>query len=110
MGLRQIECEEDGVGYGAFVCTHLFAARRATGDGRVGFCSQEPTPENPWPDAWCFTCDEHLDATGGEWTDENANEIVLVCNQCYGRIRANNDVDNDEWPTFDFPPPVDLQQ
>jgi hypothetical protein len=107
--LRQILCEEDGVGYAAFICRHLFDARRAAGDGRVGFCSQIPTLEDPWPDAWCLACDEHLEATGGEWTDENAKEIALVCNQCYERIRADNDIDNDEWPIFEVPPPVSHQ-
>jgi hypothetical protein len=108
MGFTQIDCEEHGVGYAAFVCRHLFDARRLTGEGRVGFCSQEPTTENPWPDAWCFACDEHLDATGGEWTDENAQEIAMVCNQCYERIRTNNDLNNDEWPSFEVTPTADL--
>ena len=106
MELKQIDCEEDGVGYAAFVCRHLFDARRATVDSRVGFRSEEPISDDPWPDAWCLACEEHLAATGGEWTDENANEIAMVCHRCYQRIRANNDLDQRTWPTFDTPPPV----
>jgi hypothetical protein len=64
--------------------------------------SAEPSPDNPWPDGWCFACNEHLDATGGDWTDDNGDfaDIKVVCHRCYERIRATNDVDEDDWPTF----------
>jgi hypothetical protein len=103
-----VRCAQDGVGYGAFVCQHLFAAGDATGEERVGFCSDDPTRENPWPDAWCYACDERFEADGEVWTDEGAEAagISLVCHHCYERIRTNNDLDNDDWRTFDVPAPV----
>jgi hypothetical protein len=71
MSLEVVRCERDGEGWAAFVCQHLLAAMDAKGAERVGFCSDEPTRENPWPDAWCFACDERFVANGEKWTDDD---------------------------------------
>jgi hypothetical protein len=99
---RLVECAVDGVGQATFICRHLReAGDRADGAERVGVASADPTPDNPWPDAWCAACDDHLMATGGTWTEENEVEIVMVCHRCYERIRAANDVDGRTWERFE---------
>lgn len=79
----KIACAEDGEGYEAFVCKHLFE------NPAQQWYSREPSSENPWPDAWCGACDKVF-MRDGEWTDENSAciEIKLICHHCYERRRA----------------------
>jgi len=76
------------------MCAYLLAASAAVGEERVGGVSDKPSPENPWPDAWCFKCDEHLDATGanGRTTTATFADIKPVGHRCYEGIRATNDL------------------
>ena len=69
-----------------FVCTHLLG--EAAG---LGFNRDEPTPENPFPDAWCDDCELIRSAHGG-WNDESQElaKISLLCAGCYERTRIRN--------------------
>lgn len=74
------ECEE------TFVCSHL--VDEAAG---LGFNRDEPTKENPFPDAWCDDCELIFAAHDG-WTDESSKltKIVMLCSGCYERARIRN--------------------
>ena len=79
----KILCSQDGEGYTTFVCRHLHE------NPRQEWHSREPTPDNPWPDAWCAKCDEAFMQTG-QWTDENSGctDIQIICNFCYERRKG----------------------
>lgn len=70
----------------AFVCTHLLG--EAAG---LGFNRDEPTPENPFPDAWCDDC-EIIRTAHGSWNEESEKltKITLLCSGCYERSRIRN--------------------
>jgi len=57
----------------------------------LGFNRDEPTPENPFPDAWCDDC-EIIRATHGGWNEESKKlaRIRLLCSGCYEQIRIRN--------------------
>ena len=44
------------------------------------------------PDAWCVSCDDAVEATGGEWTEESEAEagVTLLCAACYDRAKEMN--------------------
>ena len=79
-------CDYHGEGEATFVCSHL-----AEGPSGVGFNSDVPTEEDPFPDAWCDDCDLILEAHHG-WTDESEKliEIRLLCSRCYELCRIRN--------------------
>lgn len=81
-----VECAKHGQSEQAFVCTHLLAD--AVG---LGFNRDEPTPETPFPDAWCDDCELIRSAHGG-WNDESQKlvKISLLCAGCYERSRIRN--------------------
>lgn len=85
---EKIECDEDGKGYECFICRHLFE-----NPVQVWY-SRDPTPENPWPDAWCAECDVVF-MRDGAWTDANSSctEIKLLCHLCYERRRVKRHID-----------------
>jgi hypothetical protein len=67
---KQIQCERHGAGQATYVCEHLFD------DPEQEWFSDEPSPSNPWPDAWCATCDEAYQEQG-EWNDNNSDHIKI---------------------------------
>ena len=79
----RVTCSQDGEGYEAWVCAHLYE------NPAQHWFSRESTNENPWPDAWCGECDK-IFLRDGEWTDDNSGctDIKLICNFCYERRRA----------------------
>jgi hypothetical protein len=79
----KVNCSEDSWGYESFVCRHLFE------NPAQEWFSREPTKSNPWPDAWCSSCDA-IFVRDGEWNDDNSacTEIRLICHHCYERRRA----------------------
>ncbi len=82
----KIQCATHGECDETFVCTHL------TGEtAGLGFNRNEPTEDNPFPDAWCDNCELIREAHGG-WTDESQKlvEISLLCSGCYERARIRN--------------------
>ena len=79
-------CDYHGEGVVTFTCSHL-----AEGAAGIGFNCDEPTEEDPFPDAVCNDCDLILEAHGG-WTDESEKliEIRLLCSRCYELCRIRN--------------------
>ncbi len=86
MSDEHILCEEHGERGKAFVCNHLLAP--AVGQG---FNRNDPTPDNPFPDAWCDDCEKIRAAYDG-WNEESEKltSISLLCSGCYSRSRIRN--------------------
>lgn len=78
-----IECSEHRKGFATYLCEHLLE-----NPGQQWF-SNEPDDEQPWPDAWCGSC-EALFLQQGEWNDKNQplREIKMVCHRCYEELRS----------------------
>lgn len=83
---KTVQCATHGESQETFVCTHLLG--EAAG---LGFNRDEPTPENPFPDAWCDDCELIRSAHGG-WNDESQKllKVSLLCAGCYERSRIRN--------------------
>lgn len=83
---KKVQCATHGESQETFVCTHLLG--EAAG---LGFNRDEPTPESPFPDAWCDDCELIRSAHGG-WNDESQKlvKISLLCAGCYERSRIRN--------------------
>ena len=81
-----IYCNTHGECEPTIVCSHL--AEHSAGQG---FNSDEPTEEEPCPDAWCDACDAILEAEQG-WTEEAEKLIKLsvLCSGCYELSRIRN--------------------
>ena len=81
-----VHCGIHGDTAEAFVCTHLVG--EATG---LGFNREDPTHENPFPDAWCDNC-ELIRAMHGGWNEESEKHvsIALLCSGCYEQTRIRN--------------------
>jgi hypothetical protein len=79
----QIECDQHGSGCAAYVCQHIFA------NPKQEWFSDNPTPTDPWPDAWCTECDRLYQAEG-EWNDSNSEtlKIKLICHHCYESFKT----------------------
>jgi hypothetical protein len=79
----EISCAEHPDAREAFICEHLLL------DPAQVWCSEDPTPQAPCPDAWCLKCDEAFQRFG-EWNDANeaAVSIKLICSGCYERLRC----------------------
>jgi hypothetical protein len=97
---RKVICEEHGESNAAFVCAHLL-------DHPVQrwFCAI-PTEDNPYPDAWCATCNEAF-LKEGEWNDRNegAAPIKILCGGCYDHavgqsVDALDPMQRDKWREF----------
>ena len=81
-----IQCQLHGECTETFVCSHL--TEDAAGRG---FNREEPSEEDPFPDAWCDDCELIFKAHQG-WTDESEKlvEIRVLCSGCYERSRILN--------------------
>src|SRR5512135_1761081 len=81
-----IQCATHGESQKAYVCTHLLGEETA-----LGFNRDDPTAENPFPDAWCEDCELIREAHGG-WNDESQKlvKISLLCSGCYEKARIRN--------------------
>ncbi len=82
----KVQCAKHGESEKAYVCVHL------SGDAAgLGFNRNDPTDENPFPDAWCDDC-ELIRSTDGGWDEENEKlaQISLLCAECYERSRIRN--------------------
>lgn len=82
----KVQCSTHGEAEETFVCEHLLGESVA-----LGFNCDKPTPENPFPDAWCDDCDIIYRAHNG-WTEESEKlvKISLLCSGCYRRARIRN--------------------
>lgn len=83
---KKIDCATHGLRDESFVCTHLLGA--VVG---LGFNRDEPTIENPFPDAWCDDCELIRSAHNG-WSEKAADLIKAsqLCSNCYERVRIRN--------------------
>jgi len=82
----KIHCDTHGETDQTFVCTHLVGE-----DTGLGFNRNDPTDDNPFPDAWCDNC-EIIRASHGGWEDtpSELTKIRLLCSGCYERARIRN--------------------
>lgn len=94
----EVDCDSHGRAGQTFVCQHI-----AELSARV-FNSDRPTPDEPWPDAWCERCAEVLERCGGEWNDEAEAfaAIQVMCSTCYLERRMLID---DDGPEAEAEPP-----
>lgn len=81
-----LQCDIHGETAKTYVCVHL------TGEtSGVGFNRDDPSEENPHPDAWCDVCEVIRAGHGGwEHVPEERCKIVLLCSECYERARIRN--------------------
>jgi hypothetical protein len=81
-----IQCPTHGECQETFVCTHLFGETAG-----LGFNRNEPTADNPFPDAWCDDCELIRSAHHG-WNEQSEKlaKISLLCSGCYERARIRN--------------------
>jgi len=70
-----IQCGEHGEAAPTYVCGHL--CRHPV---QRWFCDA-PSPDTPYPDAWCASCHTELLKTGGEWNEHNADclDLQILC-------------------------------
>lgn len=83
---EKIECATHGECEQAFVCAHLLGETAG-----LGFNRNEPSPDNPFPDAWCDNC-EIIRAAHDGWNEksEKLAQIARLCSGCYERARIRN--------------------
>lgn len=83
---EKVHCSTHGESEQTFVCEHLVGESAS-----LGFNRDEPTPENPFPDAWCDDCDIVYRTHNG-WTEESEKlvKISLLCSGCYQRACVRN--------------------
>jgi hypothetical protein len=83
---KQIQCATHGECQEAFVCTHLLGETAG-----LGFNRNEPTADNPFPDAWCDDC-ELIRAAHNGWNEQSEKlaKISLLCSGCYERAGIRN--------------------
>ena len=81
-----VHCDSHGEGEVTIVCIHL--TEHLAG---LGFNHDEPSEEDPFPDALCDNCDLILQERGG-WNDvtEELIELKVLCSGCYEKSRIRN--------------------
>jgi len=77
------ECSEHTNGFATYLCEHLLA------NPTQQWFSNEPDEAEPWPDAWCASC-EALFSEQGKWTEKNQAKsgVRMVCHHCYEDLRS----------------------
>ncbi len=82
----KIQCATHGESQQTFVCAHLLGETAG-----LGFNRDEPTEDNPFPDAWCDNC-ELIRAAHHGWNkqSEKLSKISLLCSGCYERASIRN--------------------
>lgn len=98
-----IVCPVHGESYVTFLCSHLIRS------ANQGFYSpDEPSSEDPRPDAWCYNCEISRFYAGG-WTKklEKEAKVKVLCANCYDTVKARNLVTRpsfevDGWRLGDF--------
>ncbi|MBN8734064.1 MAG: hypothetical protein J0L64_26235 [Acidobacteria bacterium] len=78
-----IECGMHGAARSTYICDHLLA------DPEQAWFSEDPTDDDPWPDAWCAQCDLIFQEQG-EWNDSNCGKVPIkhLCHHCYEVARS----------------------
>ena len=82
----KIHCDTHGECQQAFVCSHLVSPSVG-----LGFNCDEPTENNPYPDAWCDDCNLIFQQHQG-WNEETEKlvSIKLLCSGCYELASVRN--------------------
>lgn len=80
----RVRCDTHGQAFEAFICEHLLV------NPAQKWFSDDPTRENPWPDAWCGQCNALFEELGS-WNQRNESKlrIKLICHRCYERLRPS---------------------
>jgi hypothetical protein len=88
---RFVQCSRHGQQRETYVCQHI--VRSVQDQVPCGFLADEPTEDDPFPDAWCYECEQRR-MVDGEWNDENEAfaGIMLICAGCYQRAKKLNQV------------------
>jgi hypothetical protein len=83
---NKIQCDIHGERAATYVCSHL-----VTNTFGLGFNCDEPTNDEPFPNAWCNDC-EIIRSAHGAWNEESEKltKISLLCSGCYQRTRIRN--------------------
>jgi len=83
---NKVQCATHGECQETYVCSHLLGESAG-----LGFNREEPTTDNPFPDAWCDDC-ELIRAAHGGWNEqsERLTRIALLCSGCYERALIRN--------------------
>jgi hypothetical protein len=76
-----IQCDKHGESEKTYICVHLKGD-----DAGLGFNRDEPSDEDPFPDAWCDAC-EIVRAEYGGWegVPDGLCQLALLCSGCYER-------------------------
>jgi len=76
-------CKTHGEAAETFVCQHVSKGLRDR--HRVGFFWSTCDPDNPFPDAWCYECEQRVKATQGDWIGEALEHLLprILCGYCY---------------------------
>jgi hypothetical protein len=84
--MTSVHCVAHGESQQAYTCSHLLG-----GVHGLGFNSEPPSPETPFPNAWCDDC-ELIRAAHGGWNDksEELASLSLICVRCYECVRIRN--------------------
>ena len=77
--LQSIDCATHGKSTATYICKHLAAK---PGQKWIG---GQPTPEQPWPDAWCEACNKKWELKEG---DPDRPPITVICHHCYESART----------------------
>jgi len=82
----KIQCASHGESFETFVCSHLVGETAG-----LGFNRNDPTDDDPFPDAWCDDC-EIICAAHDGWNEQTKKlvKISLLCSGCYERARIRN--------------------
>lgn len=81
-----IHCATHGETPKAYVCNHLPGESYG-----LGFERDEPSEEDPWPDAWCHACESlRISHNGWDNVPEDLCKFVVLCSGCYERARIRN--------------------
>lgn len=96
----QLCCDIHGSAPATYLCVHL-----ADNPVQRWHCTY-PSEDNPWPDAWCNSC-QKLYLREGEWNDKNEGEaeLSILCSHCYEQklgesVRRLNDNAQATWRSF----------
>jgi hypothetical protein len=86
---KQLPCDEHGTQAATFVCQPIVESVQ---DSQPRWFWWAEDPGISRPDAWCSTCEEKVQSTNGEWTDESETfaSVKLLCGAWYYTARALN--------------------
>ncbi len=84
--VKKIHCPTHGDRQQTFVCAHLLSDVAG-----LGFNRSDPSPDDPFPDAWCDDC-ELIRAAHGGWNEQSEKlmKASVLCASCYERARIRN--------------------